>query len=224
MRVQLIAQEVWNGLRRNLSVVVSVVLVTFISLSFVGAAILFSWLDWRELRRRGVPLPFHWAWALLALASGGLAVYIIGELAELESLPHVAGVASMKDAERTRRVIDEVTSLLDAPRPAMLVIDGWHALDADLREPLARIASEGPDAGIHLVVTTQRWSAIRPNVRGSENGMSSRRNTSKMLVHAAGFSNGWEALVLKNPPPFVPSSLIASWLATGPPGAPGFAA
>ena len=71
----------------------------------------------------------------------------------------------MKDAERTRRVIDEVTSLLDAPRPAMLVIDGWHAIDDDLREPLARIASEGPDAGIHLVVTTQRWSAIRPNVR-----------------------------------------------------------
>ncbi|WP_306232048.1 permease-like cell division protein FtsX [Agrococcus beijingensis] len=40
MRLQLIAQEVWNGLRRNMSVVVSVVLVTFISLSFVGAAIL----------------------------------------------------------------------------------------------------------------------------------------------------------------------------------------
>lgn len=40
MRLQLIAQEVANGLRRNLSVVVSVVLVTFISLSFVGAAIL----------------------------------------------------------------------------------------------------------------------------------------------------------------------------------------
>lgn len=40
MRLQLIGQEVWNGLRRNLSVVVSVVLVTFISLSFVGAAIL----------------------------------------------------------------------------------------------------------------------------------------------------------------------------------------
>ena len=95
----------------------------------------------------------------------GLAVYVIGELAELESLPHVAGVASMKDAERTRRVIDEVISILDAPRPAMLVVDGWHALDEDLREPLARIASEGPDAGIHLVVTTQRWSAIRPNVR-----------------------------------------------------------
>ena len=40
MRLQLIAQEVWTGLRRNLSVVVSVILVTFISLTFVGAAIL----------------------------------------------------------------------------------------------------------------------------------------------------------------------------------------
>ena len=95
----------------------------------------------------------------------GLAVYVIGDLPELEALPHVAGVASMKDAERTRRIVDEVTGLLDHPRPVMLVVDGWHALDEDLREPLARIASEGPDAGIHLVVTTQRWSAIRPNVR-----------------------------------------------------------
>jgi cell division transport system permease protein len=40
VRIQLISQEVGNGLRRNLSVVVSVILVTFISLSFVGAAIL----------------------------------------------------------------------------------------------------------------------------------------------------------------------------------------
>ncbi|WJY96823.1 type VII secretion protein EccCb [Corynebacterium fournieri] len=95
----------------------------------------------------------------------GYAVYVIGDVPELELLPHVAGVASMKDTERTRRVIDEVASLLDAPRPAILVVDGWHALDEDLRDLLARIASEGPDAGIHLVVTTQRWSAIRPNVR-----------------------------------------------------------
>ena len=33
-----------------------------------------------------------------------------------------------------------------------------------------------------------------------------------------GFSNGWAELALKEPPPLVPSSLIASWLATGPPG------
>ena len=40
MRLSLILGEVASGLRRNLSMVISVVLVTFISLTFVGAAIL----------------------------------------------------------------------------------------------------------------------------------------------------------------------------------------
>ncbi len=40
MRLGLVLGEVWSGLRRNLSVVISVVLVTFVSLTFVGAAIL----------------------------------------------------------------------------------------------------------------------------------------------------------------------------------------
>lgn len=40
MRLRLVLGEVWNGLRRNLSVVISVILVTFVSLTFVGAAIL----------------------------------------------------------------------------------------------------------------------------------------------------------------------------------------
>ena len=36
------------------------------------------------------------------------------------------------------------------------------------------------------------------------------------LQSAVGFSKGCEALALKNPPPLVPSILIATWLATGP--------
>jgi len=40
MRIALIWSEVYQGLRRNLSMVISVVLVTFISLTFVGAAAL----------------------------------------------------------------------------------------------------------------------------------------------------------------------------------------
>ena len=40
MRFGLILSEVANGLRRNVSMVISVILVTFISLTFVGAAIL----------------------------------------------------------------------------------------------------------------------------------------------------------------------------------------
>src|SRR5690606_2827949 len=40
MRFRLVLGEVWNGLRRNMSVVISVILVTFVSLTFVGAAII----------------------------------------------------------------------------------------------------------------------------------------------------------------------------------------
>ena len=103
-------------------------------------------------------------------------MYIIdaggGDFADLATLPHVAGVAAAKDEERTRRVVDEVLGLLDRPsRETVLVVDGWHALVAndskleDLRDPLARIASEGPASGVHLVLTTQRWNAVRANVR-----------------------------------------------------------
>ena len=40
MRFGLIWSEVGNGLRRNVSMVISVILVTFISLTFVGTAVL----------------------------------------------------------------------------------------------------------------------------------------------------------------------------------------
>jgi len=38
VRLQFIASEIWIGLRRNLSMTISVILVTFVSLTFVGAA------------------------------------------------------------------------------------------------------------------------------------------------------------------------------------------
>ena len=40
MRLQFILSEIGIGLRRNLSMAVSVILVTFVSLTFVGAAAL----------------------------------------------------------------------------------------------------------------------------------------------------------------------------------------
>lgn len=40
MRLGIVLGEVFNGLRRNISVVISVILVTFVSLTFVGAAVL----------------------------------------------------------------------------------------------------------------------------------------------------------------------------------------
>ena len=36
------------------------------------------------------------------------------------------------------------------------------------------------------------------------------------FVSGVGFSKGWAELALKNPPPLVPTILMASWEATGP--------
>jgi len=43
-----------------------------------GIGVLLGWLDWRELRRRGVPKPFHWAWGFFVFAGGGILVTLIG--------------------------------------------------------------------------------------------------------------------------------------------------
>ena len=42
------------------------------------------------------------------------------------------------------------------------------------------------------------------------------RNICSRLLNGVGFSNGWAELALKNPPPLVPSCLMASCDATGP--------
>ena len=43
-----------------------------------AVSIVFGLLDWRELKARGVPKPFHWAWGFFVLAVGWPAVYVIG--------------------------------------------------------------------------------------------------------------------------------------------------
>jgi len=58
--------------------------VSLISWAAIAAFIVFSWLDWRELRRRGVAAPFHWAWSFFALLSAGMAVYMIGRAVVLK--------------------------------------------------------------------------------------------------------------------------------------------
>jgi len=50
----------------------------------------------------------------------------------------------------------------------------------------------------------------------SPNGISRQMKISREFVNPLGFSNGCAALALKNPPPLVPRSLMASIEATGP--------
>src|SRR5437868_2214781 len=59
---------------------------------------------------------------------------------------------------------------------------------------------------------------MRPNVKASANGMRRIEYSPRKSLNLVGFSNGWAEFALKNPPPFVATILIASWLATGPPG------
>ncbi len=62
----------------------------------------------------------------------------------------------------------------------------------------------------------RRSPAMTPNVAVSENGMTRIRSSSSRFVSGVGFSNGCAEFALTIPPPFVPSSLIASCEAIGP--------
>ncbi len=57
---------------------------------------------------------------------------------------------------------------------------------------------------------------MRPKVKGSAVETRSMAKIDRRFVQALGFSNGCAALAFMKPPPFVPSCLIASWLAIGP--------
>ena len=69
--------------------------------------------------------------------------------------------------------------------------------------------------------TTQpcrRSPARRPNANAKANGIARMSTRCKKFVNVVGFSNGCAEFALRKPPPLVPSCLIATWLAIGPPG------
>ena len=68
-----------------------------------------------------------------------------------------------------------------------------------------------------IATPCRRLPSIVPRVRVRATGVTRIRKISRKLVYELGFSNGCAELALKKPPPLLPSSLMASWLATGPP-------
>lgn len=107
-------------------------------------------------------------------SSENLRFYVLdcggGGLSSLEHLPHVAGVAGRGDPEKCRRILDEVSGLIDEPEDytTFLVVDGWNVIAQEFEEEqerLARIAAEGLSARVHLIVSTPRWTVVRPAVR-----------------------------------------------------------
>jgi S-DNA-T family DNA segregation ATPase FtsK/SpoIIIE len=122
-----------------------------------------------------------------------------GALGPVAGLPHVSGHAGRRDAERCRRVVAEVTSLLNQREQffaahgiesiaefrrrraeltesggegrefgdVFLVVDDWTTLreqDDQLEAAITRLALRGLGFGIHVVISANRWMAVRPQL------------------------------------------------------------
>lgn len=92
------------------------------------------------------------------------------ELSALAAMPHVAGVATKAEPEKVARIVDEVRGFVDKPQPrhTYLLVDGWHTIATDFEElydSFVAIAADGLAARVHLVVSTPRWTLVRPAIR-----------------------------------------------------------
>jgi type VII secretion protein EccCb len=126
-------------------------------------------------------------------------------LIHAEGLPHVGAVATANDIPLIRRIVAELSALLDTRSQAfkrhrvvdmdayrrlradqshplskdpygdaILVIDGWAGLTDDhaeepefekLVEKITTLADKGPGFGIHVAITTTRWTTLRSKIR-----------------------------------------------------------
>ncbi|MGO1417496.1 MAG: FtsK/SpoIIIE domain-containing protein [Candidatus Corynebacterium faecigallinarum] len=105
----------------------------------------------------------------LALSSPQVAVYVVdpgGSLAHLERLPQVACVAG---PELLPRILDELEEEGpgetggDVPAHRVLIVDGVESLGEEDRR-LATFTAGALERGVHVVVTSQRWT-FRPSLR-----------------------------------------------------------
>jgi S-DNA-T family DNA segregation ATPase FtsK/SpoIIIE len=113
----------------------------------------------------------------LALSSPGVGIYVVdpgGSLRDLERLPQVAAVVG---ADLLPRLLDELEQDdhgNDAPgttpegtpgasRHRVLVVDGLDAVGEEDRR-LAALVAAGMERGVHVVVTSLRWT-FRPGLR-----------------------------------------------------------
>ena len=104
----------------------------------------------------------------LALGSPGVGIYVVdpgGSLRDLGRLPQVAAVVG---ADLLPRLLDELEQddPADVPwasRHRVLVVDGLDAVGEEDRR-LAALVAAGMERGVHVVVTSLRWT-FRPALR-----------------------------------------------------------
>ena len=124
----------------------------------------------------------------------------------------------MEAAKRPEAAAPKRTSLPSMFPSSPLVPSASTRGFPSISKAVARPTDEIQSANM-AAKSTQPWRrsrTSRPNANVSANGIASRAQFSTRLVNAVGFSNGCAEFAFTIPPPFVPSSLIDSWLATGP--------
>ncbi|PRZ43052.1 S-DNA-T family DNA segregation ATPase FtsK/SpoIIIE [Antricoccus suffuscus] len=99
-----------------------------------------------------------------------------GSLAALEPLPHTGNFTAGRDPEMVRRTVQALTDLIATREGAptydgadtFLVIDGYAGFSHDFEElsiQVRAIAERGAAYGVHLVLSTHRWSDLRHGLR-----------------------------------------------------------
>lgn len=94
----------------------------------------------------------------------------------LAELPHVAGIASSAEPEVARRILAEVTRIVeqrerhlaDEYGEVFVVVDGWGSVRTDLEEAeqaLQRLATRGLTLGVHVIAASNRWADFRASTR-----------------------------------------------------------
>jgi len=102
------------------------------------------------------------------------------------------GIASIAEF-RARRAAGRLPAGMRAA-DVFLIVDNWGALRAELEDADARspTSPRGPGVGVHLVLTTSRWTEIRPALRTASAPASSCVSTTPANRRStAGSPRGW---------------------------------
>ena len=154
MRFQFILSEIGIGLRRNLSMTISVILVTFVSLTFVGAAILTQ----TQIQK----LKGEW------YDKVEITVYLC---------PRDSTVPTCADGEATQEQIDDIKQVLDSPevKPEIKTVEfeskeqAWKSFEENFSDRwwFSEMSVEDMNASFRIKLTNpQQYEVINEVLTG----------------------------------------------------------
>lgn len=167
MRIGLIIGEALLGLRRNISMVISVVLVTFVSLTFVGAAVL--------MQTQISTMRAYWG------EKAEVTVYMCSPLSTTETC--VGGEATEKQIEKVKQTLEG-----DALSPLISSVhfqskeDAFEDIVAQLGEEQASVIGvENTSVDFRVTMKDPQQSEVISEAFGGVDGVESVKDQRKLL-------------------------------------------